>query len=65
MVYDCIIPGHTHFFYHTHDISNTPCTHVSFCGLFFTHLIGLNVGSVNKTTKLFADINIPLSTIGS
>ena len=31
----------------------------------YAALIGLSVGSVNKTTKLFADINIPLSTIGS
>ena len=34
-------------------------------GIALHHLIGLSVGSVNKTTKLFADINIPVSTIGS
>ena len=58
-------PGHTHFFDHTHDISNTPALTFPFVGWLFTHLIGLSVGSVNKTTKLIADINIPLSTIGS
>ena len=58
-------PDHTHFFDHTHDISNTPCSHVYFCRIALHSLNWFECGSVNKTTKLFADINIPLSTIGS
>ena len=66
MVYDCIISWSYSLFFTTH---MTFRTHLAltfpFEGYLFTHLIGLNVGSVNKTTKIFADINIPLSTIGS
>ena len=60
MVYDCIISWTltfltTHMTFRTHLALTFP-----FVGQLFTHLIGLSVESVNKTTKLFADINIPL-----
>ena len=66
MVNDCIISWSYSLFLTTH---MTFRTHLAltfpFVGKLFTHLIGLSVGSVNKTTKLFAYINIPLSTIGT
>ena len=36
-----------------------------FVGIALHSLNWFGVGSVNQKTKLFADINIPLSTIGS
>ena len=52
MVYNlsnsAIFPGHTHFLLTKHICYfETNCSHVSF----FLLLIGLSVGSVNKTTK--------------
>ena len=54
-------PGHTHFLTFRSHLALT----FTFVGLALHSLIDLSVGSVNKTTKLFADINIPLSTIVS
>ena len=59
MVYDCIISWSYSLFLTTH---MTFRTHLA---LTFPLVLGLSVGSVNKTTKLFADITIPLSTIDS